>query len=85
MRGGLSSTDDAYVLIVFRIRIDVNDQKNYHRADEPDRVPTFLSIREPIRHDKMKGIVPNMPRDFERNAMLHKIASSFLRIPVELQ
>jgi hypothetical protein len=48
----------------------MNDDEDCQLTHHPDRVPPLLAINYPIRHNYMQRIIPNAPRQLERDAVL---------------
>jgi hypothetical protein len=85
MRCRFPRTNNTNSFFIFAIRISVDNHQDHYGLDHPDRVPSLLTILEPVRHDEMKRIVEHLLGEIERDTVLGKIAPSFFRIPFELQ
>lgn len=61
----------------------MNNQQNGNCADHSDGMPGLFSVFDPIRHNQMKGIAPDVPSKLERNAVFDNIPPGFLGDPIQ--
>src|SRR5262245_46358812 len=83
MRRRLSRAYDPNETFVVRIGITVHHEQNNDRPDHADRVPSLLPVLKAVRHQHVKRIVENELGQFERDAMLCKIATGLVGVPVK--
>lgn len=57
--------------------------QEHYTAGQTERVPTFLTLLEPVESDQVVRVVPDQLGVFERNAVAHEISPSLVRIPLE--
>src|SRR5260221_8566204 len=75
---------DSYNLLpVFFVQIDMDDDEEGARADEPDSVPSLLVILRLIEPNFEVRVVPDAGRCLERDAMLADIARRFSSVPLK--
>ena len=77
MRRRFPRTNDPNPLLIFVVRIGMDDEQHHYSLDHPDRVPSLLTIFKPVRHDEMKRIIENFLSEIERNTVLGEIALAF--------
>lgn len=63
----------------------MNDQQDHLSSDHTDRMPSLLTIFKAVRHNEIERIVENLLCKIKSDAVLGKVASSFFRVPFELQ
>ena len=83
MRCRFPGSNDPNTFIIITIRISMNNQQDDYGFDHPDRMPSLLTVFEPVRHDQKKRVIEDSLGEIECDAVLSKIAPSLLRIPFE--
>lgn len=62
----------------------MNNNHDDDCADHTNRMPSLLSIFDPIRNDDMQGIIPNALSELESDAVFGQVSSGLVQIPFEV-